>query len=174
MPSLTSVTIEECLDDHHYQQVAKLFARSASETYISHSELKYGLATEEGKWVTDMADAMLRRLYGLLGSNGNDAASEYLLAVARRGDEIVAAMLLEFEVASDFPPAVTLHDIIVDKDERGGGVGRKLMEWTEERAKARGAIRIFLESGISNPTAHAFFESLNYRKTAIMMMKHVH
>jgi ribosomal-protein-alanine acetyltransferase len=51
----------------------------------------------------------------------------------------------------------------VDRDYRGHGLGRRLLEWLERPARVAGLARIVLEVRASNTGAQAFYERLGYR-----------
>ena len=54
----------------------------------------------------------------------------------------------------------------VDRDDRGRGLGRRLLEWLERPARAAGLARIVLEVRASNTGAQAFYQRLGYRTRA--------
>ena len=62
-----------------------------------------------------------------------------------------------------------LNDVYVDASARRGGVGRALVTEAIATLKARGAPRVVLLSAWRNPEAHAFFESLGFRRTMVEM-----
>jgi ribosomal protein S18 acetylase RimI-like enzyme len=62
-----------------------------------------------------------------------------------------------------------LNDLFVDPDARRHGVGRALVTEMFAALKARGAPRVVLLSAWKNPDAHAFFESLGFRRTMLEM-----
>ena len=54
---------------------------------------------------------------------------------------------------------------------RRRGIGKKLMEQVERFAVEQGAPYVGLASGISRVEAHAFYESIGYRKTSFWFRK---
>jgi ribosomal protein S18 acetylase RimI-like enzyme len=62
-----------------------------------------------------------------------------------------------------------LNDLYVDPTARRSGVGRALVHEMFAALKARGAPRVVLLSAWKNPDAHAFFESLGFRRTMLEM-----
>lgn len=60
-----------------------------------------------------------------------------------------------------------LHDVYVDPTARRGGVGRALVTEALATLRGRGAPRVVLLSAWQNPEAHAFFESLGFRRTML-------
>jgi len=62
-----------------------------------------------------------------------------------------------------------LNDVYVDPAARRKGAGRALVKETLAQLRARGAPRVVLLTAWKNPDAHAFFESLGYRRTMLEM-----
>jgi ribosomal protein S18 acetylase RimI-like enzyme len=62
-----------------------------------------------------------------------------------------------------------LNDLFVDPAVRRSGVGRALVKEAVAALRARGAPRVVLLSAWRNPEAHAFFESLGFRRTMLEM-----
>jgi len=62
-----------------------------------------------------------------------------------------------------------LNDIYVDDGARRRGVARALVEATFAWFRERKAPRVVLLSAWQNPDAHAFFESLGFRRTMVEM-----
>ena len=62
-----------------------------------------------------------------------------------------------------------LNDVFVDPAARRRGVGRALCRAVVAELTARGAPRVVLMSAWRNPDAHAFFESLGFRRTMVEM-----
>jgi GNAT superfamily N-acetyltransferase len=55
-----------------------------------------------------------------------------------------------------------ITSLVVSEDGRGQGVGRRLVEAVESWARARGAVRLSVSSGLARAGAHAFYERLGY------------
>jgi ribosomal protein S18 acetylase RimI-like enzyme len=62
-----------------------------------------------------------------------------------------------------------LNDLYVDAQARRKGAGRVLCNEMFAALRARGAPRVVLLSAWLNPEAHAFFESLGFRRTMLEM-----
>jgi ribosomal protein S18 acetylase RimI-like enzyme len=62
-----------------------------------------------------------------------------------------------------------LNDLYVDPTARRHGVGRALVTEMFAALKSRGAPRVVLLSAWKNPDAHAFFESMGFRRTMLEM-----
>lgn len=50
---------------------------------------------------------------------------------------------------------------------RGSGLGRRMLEWAAETARARGCTLVQLTTDKTRPEAHRFYESLGYQPTHI-------
>jgi GNAT superfamily N-acetyltransferase len=62
-----------------------------------------------------------------------------------------------------------IDDLVVDADHRGGGIGRRLMAFAEDWAKARSLVSIFLDS---RPEVLNFYSALGYSPhTATLVRK---
>lgn len=68
-------------------------------------------------------------------------------------------------------PAGVLHDIIVDPEHRGRGVGRLLLEATLEFFKSRGVHRVVLSTAERNEAAQCMFARAGFRRTMIEMTR---
>lgn len=59
-------------------------------------------------------------------------------------------------------PAWILSDLFVTRDQRRGGVGRRLMEAAHAFAREQGAVTVELETAHTNTGAQKLYESLGY------------
>ena len=66
-------------------------------------------------------------------------------------------------------PAGVLHDIIVDPEHRGRGVGRLLLGAALEFFRSRGVPRVVLQAAERNEAAQRLFASMGFRRTMIEM-----
>src|SRR3954454_22163392 len=90
-----------------------------------------------------------------------------LLAVAERDGQIVGVLQLSFI------PGLTrrgmwrsqIEGVRVAAAERGGGIGRALIEWTIEESRERGCGLVQLTSDKRRSGAHAFYEALGFQAT---------
>lgn len=62
-----------------------------------------------------------------------------------------------------------LNDLYVDATARRHGTGRALVTAMFAELRQKGAPRVVLLSAWKNPEAHAFFESLGFRRTMVEM-----
>jgi ribosomal protein S18 acetylase RimI-like enzyme len=68
-------------------------------------------------------------------------------------------------------PAGVLHDVIVDPEHRGRGVGRLLLDASLAYLKSRGAPRVVLSTAVRNEPAQRLFASMGFRRTMIEMTR---
>jgi ribosomal protein S18 acetylase RimI-like enzyme len=66
-------------------------------------------------------------------------------------------------------PAGVLHDIIVDPEQRGRGVGRLLLDATLAFFTSRGVPRVVLSTAEQNEGAQRLFASKGFRRTMVEM-----
>lgn len=64
-----------------------------------------------------------------------------------------------------------IHDIVVDESQRGGGIGRALIDAASEWLKAHGAPRVILWTAEPNHAAQRVFEHAGFRRTMIEMTR---
>ncbi len=74
-----------------------------------------------------------------------------------------------FEGYSTFKaqPLINIHDIVVQSDWRGQGVGQQLMQAVEHEARSRGACKITLEVLTSNHTAMQSYQRFGFAPYAL-------
>lgn len=68
-------------------------------------------------------------------------------------------------------PAGVLHDVIVEPEHRGRGVGRLLLEAALEFFMSRGVPRVVLSTAERNEAAQRLFASARFRRTMIEMTR---
>ena len=106
------------------------------------------------------ATSVTRRLARL--TNSSSAA-----LVAEAGGDVIGLCTLHlFSVIHEDAPLAMLSVLVVSEGARRRGVGRTLMAKAEEWARAHGAGRIVVASGLARSDAHAFYESLGYAHNA--------
>lgn len=73
------------------------------------------------------------------------------------------ALLQKFPHYGDGKKVGSMWRAYVDKDYRGKGIGRKLVELAEKFAKKTGYPKIYLHTSMSNPDALAFWQKQGYQ-----------
>ncbi|HEY2876056.1 MAG TPA: GNAT family N-acetyltransferase [Reyranella sp.] len=150
-------------------KLADFFAGNVGPDYISHAELQGGRALSPTEWRPNLREILRAEIEPRLaaGSPGPDSKP---IAVAEQEGVLVALSYVTFAASASVPFAI-VEDLIVSADARGHGVGKAMLDWIDEEARARGIRRLFLESGIANKRAHEFFEREGFRPTSVVMMK---
>lgn len=97
-----------------------------------------------------------------------------IVLVAQRGADVVGYAYAAIE-GPDYMalrgPAGVLHDIVVDRDHRGRGVGRQLLDVACAELKCRGAPRVVLSTAEGNRAAQRLFARGGFRRTMVEMMR---
>lgn len=117
--------------------------------YISHGEIQTGLSPDGKEWAPNLAD--------LYADDFSDLVDRDLLVARDSQASIVAVAVLAWEDSKRRKFAV-LEDMVVDPERRSGGVGAQVVEAVAARVADRDVEWLFLESGLRNRRAHAFFE----------------
>ena len=68
-------------------------------------------------------------------------------------------------------PAAVVHDLIVDPEDRGRGVGRALLSAIITALSSRRVPRVVLLTAERNTAAQRFFEGMGFRRTMIEMTR---
>jgi GNAT superfamily N-acetyltransferase len=90
-----------------------------------------------------------------------------LLAVAERAGRVVGVMQLSFipGLARRSMWRGQIEGVRVASGERGGGLGRAMLEWAIARCRERGCGLVQLTSDKRRSRAHAFYEALGFQAT---------
>ena len=107
-----------------------------------------------------------------LGSQIDDTDAVFLVAEA--DGEVVGyayAALEGYDYMALRGPAGVLHDLVVDPDHRGRGVGRRLLDTVLAELASRGAPRVVLFTASGNIAAQRLFARNGFRPTMIEMTR---
>jgi GNAT superfamily N-acetyltransferase len=163
------IEIGWCADRKAAPALAEFFAANVGPEYISHGEIQTGRADKPGSWRPGLsgfiADELGRRLQEQI-----TPAGDFGVVTARAGGELVGLALMSFHVDNS-PAYGVIEDLVVGSRQRDRGIGRQILQWIEEDARRRGVSQLFLESGVANRRAHAFFEREGYHTCSVTMMK---
>ena len=100
-----------------------------------------------------------------------DRDANHELIVAERNGEVIGTLHLMFLPSLSFQGGLRaqVESVRVDGSQRGRGLGSEMMQWTIERARARGAHVIQLTTHSSRAEAHRFYERLGFKGTHLGM-----
>lgn len=107
--------------------------------------------------------------YAAFEQINNDPNHE--LIVAEISGEVIATLHLMFLPSISFQGGLRaqIESVRVDIDYRNQGVGNRLMKWTIERARQRGAHLVQLTTHRSRADAHRFYERLGFKASHLGM-----
>jgi GNAT superfamily N-acetyltransferase len=125
--------------------------------------------------VNKLDSAQLAGLAGELGYPSTpDQVETRLAGILSRPDQAVFVAEVEERIAGWVHvfacPTVELDlyaevgSLVVDRDQRGRGIGKALMEKAEAWASERGIYEIRLRSNVLRREAHQFYEGLGYER----------
>ena len=93
--------------------------------------------------------------------------------VAERNGTLLGFASLRLVPSLDLTPYAELSDLFVAEPYRRQGVGRGLLGFIEERARARGADRLILTTGLKNMDAQWFYRAVGFEDHALAMKKSI-
>src|SRR5438128_501203 len=93
------------------------------------------------------------------------------LVIAERDGKILGFASLRLVPSLDSTPYAELSDLFVAGPYRRQGVGRRLLEFVEKRARERGADRLVLTTGLKNVDAQGFYRASGFVDQALAMKK---
>ena len=99
---------------------------------------------------------------------------DIIVLVAERDGEVLGytySGIEGYDYMSLRGPAGVLHDIVVDPQHRGRGIGQQLLEATLTALRARGAPRAVLFTAEGNASAQNLFARAGFRRTMIEMTR---
>lgn len=74
------------------------------------------------------------------------------------------ALLVMHNLAHCGTPSAVVEDVVVSPQSQGQGIGRQMMAHAMERAREAGCYKLALSSNARRTEAHAFYESLGFRR----------
>jgi GNAT superfamily N-acetyltransferase len=113
----------------------------------------------------------VRRRYDMVAESRDHA-----LIVAEQAGRVIALCHTYARPALDKPPEAVVQALVVDQASRDSGVGEIMMIAAEKWAADRGFTCVVLASHVSRSDAHAFYESISYRRegTSYLFRKTLH
>ena len=91
---------------------------------------------------------------------------DHAIFVGEQDGQVVGLLHLYERPAFDKPPEVIVQALVVDRNCRGTGVGKKMMNMAERWALDRGFSSVALTSRVSRSDAHSFYNRIGYKVEA--------
>ena len=92
--------------------------------------------------------------------------------VARAGGKVIGMAALHFTTSTAEGGRVAgLEDCVVHPEQRGKGIGEKLLSYVLEQAKAEGALRVMLLTDGDNLIAQGLYRKLGFKRSAMLAMR---
>ncbi|WP_204764014.1 GNAT family N-acetyltransferase [Lentzea nigeriaca] len=100
-----------------------------------------------------------------------DADPHQFLAVAESDGEVVGTLQLTFTsgLSRLGMARATVEAVRVRSDQRGNGLGERLLRWAIDEARARGCGLVQLTTDASRVDAHRFYERLGFTASHVGM-----
>ncbi len=152
-------------------ELVSLFIRCAEPVYICQGELLEGRADTISTWSQELPTLLADFFTQSIGSGTavKGGRRSGILAI-RNNDAVQGFAVMEIRRFPHKRPHAFLHDIVVDPQARGSGIGTAIMEKLKDELLGEGIDRLFLESGNANYRAHTFFERQGFERISISMM----
>ena len=114
-------------------------------------------------------DPLPQAYYAAFEALDRDPNNELILACL--GDRVIGMLQLTYIPSLSYRGGwrALIESVRVDAAYRSQGIGRQLMVWTLERAKARGCHLAQLSTHKSRTDAHRFYERLGFEKSHVGM-----
>ena len=100
-----------------------------------------------------------------------DADKNNELIVAEKDGEIIGTLQITFTPSISFQGGkrATVESVRVDEKYRGRGIGKELMLWAINRARAENCVAMQLTTNADRTDAHRFYENLGFKKSHLGM-----
>jgi len=152
-----------------------LFLKTAEKSYISHSEIIEGRASDVGRWSDDIETVLYNDFQAsIIAQNAPDMSQSNgaLCLMREKGGtgEIVGFANLYFVVRGSRKLCI-LADIVIDPAKQGHGFGQALYGFVEQFCVSNSVGQLHLESGLNNHAAHRFFENQGFELISKNFMK---
>lgn len=93
------------------------------------------------------------------------ANPDHRVYLACDGDTVVGvfALIIVTHMHGSFHSAI-VEDVVVRSDRQGQGIGRQMMQFAADEARAAGCYKIVLSSSLQRPVAHHLYDDLGYTR----------
>jgi len=128
----------------------------ANKSYISHGEIQMGLSYD-GQTLAPDAEEKWQRYFERQHSD-----SQSFIYVCEDKAELIGFTIFGIENDYDKDYGI-IYDILVKDEYKGTGAATTLFQCAIEQLKSAGISDCYLESGIDNHRAHAFFKKKGFK-----------
>lgn len=160
--------ISWCENKDEVSQAVALFIENTGLDYISHGEVQSGRATGFSQWSPELATVLHKEFSMCFEPAGDEGEFKLLIAYMNKKP---AGILFVQLIKSAPKPYMILQDLVIAREFRNKGLGKKMLNWLEHSLKEIGIKLLFLESGVNNHGAHAFFEANGFSVSSKIMVK---
>ena len=130
--------------------------------YISHGEIQTGLSEDGKVWAPTAPNLMLADMA--------ERDHNTSVVLAHENDVIVGTAIVVWTQTPHVSFGV-IEDVAVAHSHRSKGLGTEILEFIISDAKLRQMNWMFLESGLDNHRAHAFFERHGFNTVSHVFAK---
>jgi Acetyltransferases len=123
------------------------------------------LGQQRERYEDPLPEAYLNAFREIEGDPNNE------LIVAELDGEVIGTLQLTFTPSISFQGGrrCTVESVRVDEKFRGQGIGREMMLWAIETARAKGCISMQLTTNAERADAHRFYKNLGFTDSHIGM-----
>ena len=87
------------------------------------------------------------------------------IVVARQDERVLGSAFIFYHLSPHYgKPYAIIEDMVVDENQRSGGVGSEIIRKVIELAKKRKSYKIILTSGFDRDEIHKFYERSGFEK----------
>ena len=138
--------------------LVEMFCRNLEtfKDYISHGEIQMGLSSDGVNLSSDYKEKWRRYL-----SRHNDDPKSHIYVF--ENENVIEGFII-FGIENDYDKEYgVIYDILVSDSRKGAGIGNQLFKYAIDIYKSLNITDCYLESGINNHGAHAFFEKKGFK-----------
>lgn len=137
----------------------------AAPQYISHGEMQMGVATAP-ETLASNGKEVWRKYISQKIAEGNENVQLPSSVIVYRNNGKIAAFCVLAVLEDGCNPYGVICDMLVIPQMRGTGLGKELLVKAKEWFKEHGICDVYLESGLNNHSAHAFFRKYGFREVS--------
>lgn len=149
----------------------KKMANKEYEDYLSSAVEKYAQEKiNSGNWPEENAIERSKKIFEKLLPAGLETENHYLFSIYNNAQHLG---YIWFKIDEENKDVVFLNDIIIFKEYRGKGYGKKTMKLLEKKVKELNCKKIQLHVFGHNKVAISLYKKLNFKITNLKMEKNI-